>query len=289
MSLPLTDRTALALHRRRADPNSGLFLHSAARGEIDDRLALVNKTFNAVAVVTPFPDIWQGFAAGQRVVHDDEVLDLAPGSCDLVIHALALHWANDPVGQLIQCRRALRPDGLMICAALGGQTLAELRAALAEAETRLTGGLSPRVAPMGEIRDLGALLQRTGFALPVADAQTLKVSYESPLHLMRDLRAMGETNALGTRARRFTRRDVIMQAAAIYAANYAEDGRCPATFETIYLTGWAPDPSQQQPLRPGSASHRLAQALGTKETALDEKLTRSPKSLSALPTAPEDD
>ncbi len=140
--------------------------------------------------------------ASPRTVADADVLPLAAETHDLVVHALALHWANDPVGQLVQARRALRPDGLFLAALFGGETLDELRAALAEAEVEALGGLSPRVAPMGEIRDLGGLLQRAGFALPVADSRSFDVSYPTPVHLMRDLRAMGETNVMRDRLRR---------------------------------------------------------------------------------------
>ncbi|QUS36067.1 SAM-dependent methyltransferase [Falsirhodobacter algicola] len=261
MTPQLTDRPALALHRARATPDA-LFLHAAVAAEAQERMKEVNRTFTDITVVTPFPDLWPGF----RTVPDADVLDIAPASQDLVIHALCLHWADDPVGQIVQARRGLRPDGLFLCATLGGQTLHELRAALAEAEVAVTGGLSPRVLPMGEIRDLGALLQRGGLALPVADADSLTVRYRDALHLMRDLRGMGETSALAARPRRFTRRAVLLEAARRYAAAYAEaDGRIPATFETIWLTGWAPDPGQPQPLRPGTATHRLADALRPKD------------------------
>lgn len=221
--------------------------------------------------MTGFPEVWQGRLSNATIVRDDEVLQLDPGAHDLVIHALALHWANDPVGQLIQLRHALRSDGLCLTLSFGGQTLAELRAALAQAEAEVCGGLSPRILPMGEIRDLGALLQRAGFALPVADSVPLTASYETPIHLMRELRAMGEGNALAARLRHPTRRAVLLRAAEIYVDTFAApDGRVPATFEIITLTGWAPDDSQPQPLRPGSASHRLAEALGTKETKLKD-------------------
>jgi hypothetical protein len=179
-----------------------------------------------------------------------------------VIHALALHWADDPVGQVVQAARALRSDGLFIATLFGGQTLAPLRAALAEAEAEATGGLSPRVLPMAEIRDAGAILQRAGLALPVADMVPFDLDYPSPLALMRDLRAMGEGNALAGRLRRPTRRAVIVDAAARYAAACGNaGGRVAARFEVIVLTGWAPHESQQQPLRPGSAVARLADAL----------------------------
>ncbi|WP_326973156.1 methyltransferase domain-containing protein [Candidatus Rhodobacter oscarellae] len=219
--------------------------------------------------MTGWPQIWAPVVPNALVVADDDVLDLQERSHDLVIHAMSLHWASDPVGQLIQCRRALKPDGLFLCILLGGQTLHELRAVLAESETELTGGLSPRVAPMAEIRDLGALLQRAGFALPVADTDSLSVSYTDLFRLMAELRGMGEANALAARLRRPTRRGVFLDAAQRYAAAYATDGgRITATFELITLTGWAPDDSQPQPLRPGSAKARLADALGTEETEL---------------------
>jgi SAM-dependent methyltransferase len=222
-------------------------------------------------VVTPWPEVWRDRIPGATIVADDDVLALGPAAHDVVIHALALHWANDPVGQLIQARRALRPDGLLLAAALGGRTLAELRTALAEAEARVSGGLSPRVAPMGEIRELGALLQRAGLALPVADAVPLSATYETAYHLMRDLRAMGEQNALGDRLRRFAPRALFEEAARVYAEAWpAEDGRVAATFEVVWLTGWAPGPGQPQPLRPGSAATRLAEALGTEERPAGE-------------------
>ncbi len=267
----LTDRLALSRYRDRARRNPALFLHEEAAADVQDRLALVNKSFTAPAIVTPFPEFWQNTLSGAHVTEDTDVLDLVENSHDLIVHALSLHWANDPVGQLIQCRRALRPDGLLLVLALGGQTLQELRAALGQAEIEITGGLSPRIAPMAEIRDLGALLQRAGLALPVADSVVLKTSYATPLHLMHDLRAMGETNAMTARIRTATRRDVILRAMALYAENYSDpDDRITATFEIITLTGWAPDTSQPQPLRPGSAAQRLADALNTVETPLKD-------------------
>lgn len=267
----LTDQTALSLHRRRALAGEpALFLQEAMADEIQERLEEVNRSFTDVAIVTPFPDLWRARFPEAHVIPDADVLDLKEASCDLVIHALSLHWAQDVVGQLVQCRRALRPDGLFMGTTFGGQTLNELRTALAEAEVRVTGGLSPRVAPMPEIRDLGALIQRAGLALPVADAIPLTVTYASAFHLMQDLRAMGETNALTDRLRHFTRRNLLTEAAQIYAETYGDDdGRIPATFEVITLTGWSPDSSQQQPLQPGSATTRLADALGVKETPAD--------------------
>lgn len=267
----LTDRTALTRNRARALRDPALFLHETAAEEVQDRLAMVNRSFTKPAIVTGFPDFWSSVLPGATVVPDDEVLALDPGAHDLVIHAMALHWANDPVGQIIQCRRALRSDGFFLAALFGGQTLAQLRVALAEAEIERTGGLSPRVVPMAEIRDLGGLLQRAGLTLPVADNLALNVSYQTPFHLMRDLRAMGETNALDGRLRRPTRPSVLRRAAEIYQAHHAgADGRIAATFEMVFLTGWAPDPSQPQPLRPGSATARLADALGTREKRLPD-------------------
>lgn len=273
----LTDRPALEAHRRRALRQAGGmadFLHRAVARDLQERLESVNRRFTEVAVVSGYPKLWDDLWPGARHLADTEVLDLQPGSLDLVLHVLALHWADDPVGQLIQCRRALRPDGLMLAASFGGETLAVLRAALAQAESEVTGGLSPRVAPMGEIRDLGALVQRAGFAQPVADSQAYRVSYATPFHLMRDLRAMGETNALAARHRVPARRALFARAAEIYAqqspaeAEGAPDGRVAAVFEVITLAGWAAHDSQQRPLRPGSAAQRLADALGAEERIL---------------------
>lgn len=258
----LTDRAALARHRARARRQGpALFLHQDAAHEVQERLAEVNRTFTAPAIVTPFPEAWRDFPEA-RILPDAEDLGLGPGAHDLVIHALALHWADDPVGQLVQCRRALRPDGLFLGVLFGGRSLQELRAVLAEAEAAVTGGLSPRVLPMAEIRDLGGLLQRAGFALPVADAVTRQVEYRDLPHLVRDLRAMGETNALAARHPAPMPAAMLVEAGRRYAVGYpAPDGRIRATVETIFLTGWAPHDSQQQPLRPGSAATRLADAL----------------------------
>jgi hypothetical protein len=172
-------------------------------------------------------------------------------------------------------RRALKPDGFLLAAMLGGRTLHELRAALAEAEIAVEGGLSPRVAPMGDIRDLGGLLQRAGFAMPAADVDRVAADYPDPLALMRDLRAMGEANALAARRRGFTRRATLMEACARYAAGFGgPEGRVPATFEIVWLAGWAPAADQPQPLRPGSAAARLADALGASEVSAGEKAGR---------------
>lgn len=268
----ITDRPALIRNRTRALRDPALFLHEEAVFEVEERLKAVNRSFTAPAIVTPFPQIWENILPGTRIVPDEDVLTLDPGAHDLVVHAMGLHWANDPVGQLVQCRRALQADGLFLGLLFGGQSLVELRACLAEAEAAVVGGLSPRVLPMAEIRDLGALLQRAGFALPVADSVTQKVSYRDAWHLMRDLRAMGEGNALADRVRHPARRAMFVDMAARYADAFTgPDGRVSATFETICLTGWAPHESQQKPLRPGSAVQRLADALGAAERPLQPK------------------
>lgn len=266
----LTDRAALARNRARVRDDA-LFLHDLAIEDLQDRLSMVNRSFSDPVIVTGHPAKWADLLGSEtRIIPDDDVLNLTEGSHDLVVHAMALHWADDPVGQIIQCTRALRPDGLFLAILPGGQTLTELRAALAQAESEVTGGLSPRVAPMAEIRDLGALLQRSGLALPVADGAPLTVTYANPFRLMRDLRDMGESNALAGRLRRPTRRAVLTRAAEIYTEAYATDDRIRATFELITLTGWAPDESQQKPLRPGSAAQRLADALNAREVPLKD-------------------
>ncbi len=263
----LTDRTALMRNRARAD---AMFLQAAAADDVQERLNEVNRTFIKPAVVTGFSDAWQGWMPSATVISDADTLDLQEDAHDLIIHALSLHWADDPIGQLVQCRRALKPDGLFIATLFAGQTLHELRSVLAEAEVAQTGGLSPRILPMGEVRDLGGLLQRAGFALPVADMTPLTVTYDTPIHLMRDLRAMGENNAMDQRQRRPSRRSIFAQAMSRYVEAFGmDDGRIPATFEIATLTAWAPADSQPQPLRPGSATARLADALGTTETSLN--------------------
>ncbi len=264
----LTDRQALNIRRLRAKTNPVDFLQNAVADELQERLIEVNRTFSAPAIVTGWPEVWLS-RLNASAVPDDDVLVLETEAYDLVVHSLSLHWANDIVGQLVQCRRALQPDGLFLGTLFGGQTLHELRNALAEAEIELSGGLSPRIVPMADVRDLGGLLQRAGFALPVADTSLMTVSYETMYHLMHDIRGMGESNALSQRRKVFTNRALFERAAEIYAANFGGDnGRIEATFEIVTLTGWAPATSQPKPLKPGSASQRLAEALGTHETNL---------------------
>ncbi|MEM9031579.1 MAG: methyltransferase domain-containing protein [Pseudomonadota bacterium] len=266
MTQRLTDLSALEAHRKRASPGPVSDLHRTVRNELIERLSGVNKSFRSPVVVTPFAGVWHGALDGAQVGPPTDVLALGAGRHDLVVHAFALHWADDPLGQLIQCRRALRPDGLFLAATPGGRTLTELRGVLAEAETQIRGGLSPRVAPMAEIRDLGALLQRAGFAMPVADAEAINLTYGSLGDLMRDLRAVGETNALRDRDRRPPPRALFETAERLYAERFpAPDGRIQVTIEMIYLAGWAPSPEQPKALRPGSATARLADALGTTE------------------------
>jgi SAM-dependent methyltransferase len=233
------------------------------------RRALAGRVGAIVAV-----DSVESHLSGERlaVVADEEALPFRDGSLDLAVSALALQFVNDLPGALIQIRRALKPDGLFIAAMIGGESLAELRAAFAEAESEVEGGVSPRVAPFADLRDLGALLQRAGFALPVTDVDRVMVRYSSPLALMHDLRRMGASNALAERRRTPLRRATLRRMMEIYAANFSDaDGRIRATFEIVWLSGWAPHESQQKPLRPGSARQRLADALGTKEIPTGEK------------------
>lgn len=274
------------------------FLHREVAGLMAERLSEVTRDFADAAIVGSGGGVYAEALAGRvpadRIAQVEtsparaaaariepsprlDPLPLEASGADLVLSGLELHWADDPVGHLVQMRRALRPDGLMIAALFGGRTLSELRASLAEAEVETTGGLSPRVAPMGDIRDLGALLQRAGFAMPVADAEKFEVSYATPLHLMRELRAMGETNVLADRRRVPLRRDTLTRACEIYAESFpAPGGRVTATFEIVFLTGWAPAEGQPKPRRPGSAAARLADALGSVEQSAGERAAPAP-------------
>lgn len=201
-------------------------------------------------------------AGGGAMAADEEALPIAEGALNLVLSCLSLHWVNDLPGALVQIRRALKPDGLFLGAMLGGETLRELRDALAEAEIAVEGGLSPRVSPFADVRDAGDLMSRAGFALPVMDSDTITVSYPDPFKLMSDLRGMGETNAVIESRKGFTRRETLMKAVEIYRDKHTDkDGRLPATFQVIYLTGWAPAPDQPQALTPGSGKNSLKDAL----------------------------
>ncbi len=206
------------------------------------------------------------------LVADDEALPFAPASVDLFVSMLTLHTGNDLPGALIQMRRALKPDGLMLAALFGGRTLQELRASFATAESELEGGISPRVAPFADVRDLGGLLQRAGFALPVADSDVVTLTYSEPLGLLRDLRGAGCASALTERSRRPLRRATLARMLELYRGAFPapDGGKIAATFEIVTLTGWAPDSSQQQPLQPGTAKTRLADALGVHETTVND-------------------
>ena len=256
------------------------FLLDRAADEIAERLSAVLRTFDvAVDLGTPTDAVRRAIAGrvgtAVAVVADEEALPFRDASLDLVVSALALQFVNDLPGTLIQIRRALKPDGLFLAAMIGGESLAELRAAFAEAEAEVEGGVSPRVAPFADLRDLGALLQRAGFALPVTDVDRITVRYASPLALMHDLRRMGAGNALTERRRTPLRRATLRRLLEIYAERFADpDGRIRATFEIVWLSGWAPHQSQQQPLAPGSARTRLADALRTQEISAGEKAGR---------------
>ena len=206
------------------------------------------------------------------VVADEEALPFADGSFDLVLSCLSLHWANDLPGVLAQIYRALKPDGLFLAALFGYGTLAELREVFLAAEAEIKGGAGPRISPFADLRDGAALLQRAGFALPVADADTINVTYENAFGLMRDLRGMGESNAVEARSRRPLARATLFRAGDLYTRRFAQaDGRVRARFQIVYLTGWARGDGQPQPKKPGSAAKRLADALGAEERPAGDK------------------
>jgi SAM-dependent methyltransferase len=267
---------ARALARGPAD-----FLLARATSEILERLSVVTRRFSAIADIgTPLPLLAEALATAypaaritrlaplaqtvstDGVVGDAELLPFASNTFDLAVSALALQDVNDLPGALAQIRRTLKPDGLFLGCLIGGASLRELRAALAEAESEIAGGVSPRIAPFADLRDMGALLQRAGFALPVTDVETLTVRYPHLFALFADLRAMGATNALVERLRRPARRALFLRAAEIYTRDNADpDGRLRATFEIVFLSGWAPHESQQKPLKPGSGQISLADVL----------------------------
>jgi SAM-dependent methyltransferase len=290
----LFDRKLLLERRARAARQGDLpdFLLRRAADDMAERLQGVQREFASILILGAYDGcLTQAIAAASRgaelvvtaeasapllrrcpaprVQADEELLPFRDGAFNLIASALSLQFVNDLPGALIQIRRALRPDGLFLGAVLGGATLEELREAFMQAELELDGGVSPRVAPMADIRDFGGLLQRAGFALPVADSDPVTVTYASPLALMRDLRAMGAGNVLSERRRTPLRRATLLRAAEIYAGLFpAAGGRVRATFEIIHLSGWSPHESQQKPLSPGSAKSRLAGALGVKEHRL---------------------
>ena len=205
-------------------------------------------------------------------IADEEALPIAPACADLIVSNLVLHWTNDVPGTLIQCRQSLKPDGLFMAAILGGETLTELRQVMLEAETEISGGVSPRVSPFVERSATAALLQLAGFNLPVADSDAISVTYTDVFALMRDLRGMGEANAVLARPRTFSKRQIFLRAAERYSEMFGDsDGRISASFQVLYLTGWAPDASQPKPLLPGSATASLAEALESEEQSAGEK------------------
>jgi len=265
------DWNASTLHRARAERIGDSFLVREAAEGLAERLSAVKRTFHLAADIG---SRHEGFTLLKHHAQEwlrppldgTEALELGDSSLDLAVSVLALHAVNDLPGLLVQIRRALKPDGLFMAALFGGDTLRELRESLSVGESETTGGLSPRVAPFADVRDMGGLLQRAGFTLPVADVERTTVRYREFATLVQDLRAAGETNALAQRQRKPLPRAVLTAAASHYAERHGEaDGRLRATFDIIYLTGWAPHESQQKPLRPGSAKTRLADALGTVE------------------------
>jgi SAM-dependent methyltransferase len=292
---PVFDHRLLRARRARAAAlGPSTFLLERAAEDLSDRLAAVLRRFEcALDLGTPTDALRRVLAAsgkvgtiiaaqppgagvadraGLAVVADEEALPLRDASLDLVVSALALQFVNDLPGTLIQIRRALVPDGLLLAALAGGETLTELRQAFAAAEAEIEGGISPRVVPFADLRDMGALLQRAGFALPVTDVDRVTARYSSPIALLHDLRRMGAANPLIERSRRPLRRATLTRMIEIYGERFSDrDGRVRATFEIVWLSGWAPHASQQKPLAPGSARRRLADALGTKEIPAGDK------------------
>jgi SAM-dependent methyltransferase len=297
MSAPrVFDRPLLRRRRRRAEKlGAATFLIDRVAADLAERLSAVLRRFAlAVDLGSPTGAVRRGLAGlvdtliavdaaaenvrdhlGPKLVADEEALPFADASLDLVVSALALQSVNDLPGTLVQVRRALKPDGYFLAALLGGDSLTELRQSFATAEADVEGGVSPRVAPFVGAREAGALLQRAGFALPVVDVDRVTARYASAFDLMADLRRMGATNPLVERRRMPLRRATLMRMAETYAARFADaDGRVRASFDIVWLAGWAPHPSQQQPLKPGSAQARLADALGTREISTGEKPER---------------
>jgi SAM-dependent methyltransferase len=249
------------------------FLYRAAAEGVGDRLSAVTRRFTrglwigeaVPAEIAPFAKDWSAadFDASEVLAAD--------GPFDLAVSLYSLQWINDLPGALVQIGRLLKPDGLFMGALFGGATLNELRDAFAHGESATRGGISPRVSPFADVRDLGSLLQRAGFALPVSDVERLVVRYRDFFGLVRDLRTHGLTNVMAERSRAVLRRDTLATLLAHYASHHADaDGKLRATFETLYLTGWTPHESQQKPLSPGSAKSRLADVLGTREHPVTE-------------------
>jgi len=272
------------------------FLLARASADLSDRLTAVLRQFATVLdFATPGPHAAEVLAASGRaetiiraapvlealgqgnfhaLVSDIGLLPFGPATLDAVISLLALQTVDDLPGLLLQIRRSLRPDGMFLACLMGGASLTELRQSLLQAESEMEGGISPRVAPFADISDLGGLLQRAGFALPVSDTDRFTVRYANPLGLMHDLRRMGATNALIERRKTPMRRATLLRALEIYSERFSDsDGRVRATFELVWISGWAPHESQQKPLKPGSAAKRLADALGVAEHPTGEAPT----------------
>jgi SAM-dependent methyltransferase len=263
-------RLLRARRARAAAIGPATFLLDQVAAEMSERLAVVLREFpRAADIATPTGAVREALAGAGKVsaidavgLGDDEVLPLPEGALDLAVSALALQFVNDLPGVLAQIRRALQPDGYFLAATIGGDTLTELRQSFAEAEVALDGGLSPRVIPMLDLRDAGALLQRAGFALPVTDVDRVTVRYDNMFGLMRDLRRMGATNMLADRRRTPLRRATLLRAAEIYAQRFSDsDGRIRATFDIVWMAGWSPDASQPKPLKPGSAKMSMEEAV----------------------------
>lgn len=269
---PLFDFRTAQMRQARARRLAGdAFLTRGAIEGLADRLATVTRRFESgLWIGEGLPESLRGFASrwSEQTFDRNEFLAAEPGSFDLAVSLFSLQAINDLPGALVQIRHALKPDGLFLGALFGGGTLAELRDSFAHAEIQTLGGISPRVSPFADVRDMGGLLQRGGFALPVADVERIAVRYGGFASLARDLRAHGQTNALSQRRKTFLRRDTLAAMLAHYRSHHAPDGKLGATFEIVYLTGWAPHQGQQQPLRPGSAKARLAEALATSETII---------------------
>ena len=298
LPLQLFDRVLLKHRRNRAAGNLSQYSFLAKRAFDDmlDRVESITRDFDHALILGGGPDLREELArrpaAGKigwlaqsdlapsvaaRLGHpalaiNEEYLPVADHALDLVLAPMNLHWTNDLPGVLVQINRALKPDGFFAGALFGGASLTELRQSLMTAESELTGGASARVSPLAGTFDMAALLQRAGFAMPVADIDRVTVRYDNVFKLMHDLRGMGETNMLAERSRKPATRALMMRTAEIYAERFADpDGRIRASFEIVHFGGWAPHPDQPRAKRPGSATTRLADALGVKEHSAGEK------------------
>ena len=266
----IIDKEALARSRARSDKKDN-FLQKLAVQEIKDRLKFIKKRFENILIICNNSYYWQIAFNEADFISDDEILKFPRAGYDLVIHGMSLHYSNDPIGQLIQCRSSMEKGGLLLGIFLGGQTLNELRGSIASAEIELTGGISPRVLPMIDIRDAGSFLMRAGFSLPVADISVNEIDYKKPLDLLYDLRKMGETNVQKHRLKNFSHRKLFSLTFDKYIESQnSKNKRVKATFEFITITGWAPSKDTPKPLKRGSATMRLADALNVKEEKLKD-------------------